>query len=87
MYRVRVRFIAYACNKASLVDTISRNELRRGRDTSGPYEGPELYYARASTAKRAVVGVKLNARAARSPSRMACSTRRGARQSPIRYNC
>jgi len=31
--------------------------------------------------------VILNARAARSPSRIACSTRRGATQSPIRCSC
>ncbi len=37
MYRVHGQFIAYACDEEMLKQT-SRNELRRGRDTSGPYE-------------------------------------------------
>ena len=37
MYRVRGQFVAYDCNGKMWMEQVSRNELRRGRDTSGPY--------------------------------------------------
>ena len=37
MYRVHGRFIVYAFDEMRSGTHLSRNELRRGRDTSGPY--------------------------------------------------
>ncbi len=39
MYRVRLRFIACISQKVE-VEYASRNEVRGGRDTSGPYDYP-----------------------------------------------
>ena len=41
MYRVRGQFIAYVLVyslSGGLIRSVSCNELRRGRDTSGPYD-------------------------------------------------
>ena len=37
MYRVRGQFIAYASDDLKKRTSASRNKLRLGRDTSGPY--------------------------------------------------